>query len=82
MVFADGVDKMVELYVPYCKNKTASEDLVASHRTYLSVCLVMSGYVCNCLYLSGYVCICLYMSVISVYAWLCLYTCMSICLYA
>ena len=49
MVFADGVDKMVELYVPYCKNKTASEDLVASHRTYLSVCLVMSGYVWLCL---------------------------------
>lgn len=28
---------MAEVYVPYCKNKMASEDLLASHRTYLSV---------------------------------------------
>ena len=28
---------MAGVYVPYCKNKMASEDLLASHRTYLSV---------------------------------------------
>lgn len=28
---------MTDLYVPYCQNKTNSEELLASHRTYLSV---------------------------------------------
>ena len=28
---------MTEMYVPYCNNKAASEELLASHRTYLSV---------------------------------------------
>lgn len=31
---------MTEVYVPYCKNKMASEDLLASHRTYLCVSIL------------------------------------------
>ena len=31
------VDKMAAIYVPYCTDKTASEELLASHRTYLFV---------------------------------------------
>ena len=28
---------MTDLYVPYCQNKTQSEELLASHRSYLNV---------------------------------------------
>ena len=28
---------MTDLYVPYCQNKTKSEDLLAGHRSYLTV---------------------------------------------
>lgn len=31
---------MTEVYVPYCKNKMASEDLLTSHRTYLCVSIL------------------------------------------
>jgi hypothetical protein len=34
-VFIEFADGMTDVYVPYCKNKMASEDLLASHRTYL-----------------------------------------------
>ena len=37
---------MTGVYVPYCKNKMASEDLLTSHRTYLSVS--QSVYFCLC----------------------------------
>lgn len=33
---------MTDLYVPYCKNKTASEELLASHRSYLTVGLSLN----------------------------------------
>ncbi|CAI8008663.1 Kalirin, partial [Geodia barretti] len=35
-VFIECADDMTGVYVPYCKNKMASEDLLTSHRTYLS----------------------------------------------
>lgn len=46
--YVPQADVMTGVYVPYCKNKMASEDLLTSHRTYLSVsqsvhfCLCMS----------------------------------------
>lgn len=35
-VFIDNAEIMTDLYVPYCKNKTPSEELLASHRSYLT----------------------------------------------
>lgn len=35
--YVPQADVMTGVYVPYCKNKMASEDLLTSHRTYLSV---------------------------------------------
>jgi len=34
-ILMESVDKMAAIYVPYCTDKTASEELLASHRTYL-----------------------------------------------
>ena len=36
-MFVPQADEMIELYVPYCQNKMASEELLCSHRTYLCV---------------------------------------------
>ena len=63
---------MTEVYVPYCKNKMASEDLLSSHRTYLCVCRhciamyihvhtllavhVLYSNVCTCTYSTGSTC--------------------------
>uniref|UniRef100_A0A1X7TP97 Uncharacterized protein n=1 Tax=Amphimedon queenslandica TaxID=400682 RepID=A0A1X7TP97_AMPQE len=35
-VFIDNAAVMTDLYVPYCQNKTKSEDLLAGHRSYLT----------------------------------------------
>jgi thioesterase domain-containing protein len=35
-LFIDNAETMTDLYVPYCQNKTDSEELLASHRSYLN----------------------------------------------
>ena len=34
-------EEMVTVYVPYCKDRAASEELLASHRSYLNVRLTL-----------------------------------------